>query len=52
MMYCQNEIPVFGAFITGGKDKYFLMSSKAHCCPAPPPPSKIGFIIQTEYQSK
>jgi hypothetical protein len=27
-MYSQNGIPTIGAFITGGEDKYLLMSSK------------------------
>jgi hypothetical protein len=30
-MYSQNGIPAIGAFITGGEDMYFLMSSKARC---------------------
>jgi hypothetical protein len=31
-MYNGNGIPTIGAFITGGEDKYFLISSKACCC--------------------
>jgi hypothetical protein len=30
-MYIQNGITVIAAFITGGEDKYFLMSSKTRC---------------------
>jgi hypothetical protein len=34
-MYSQNGITAIAAFITGGKDKYFFMSSKVHCYFAP-----------------
>jgi hypothetical protein len=34
-MYSRNGILVIGIFITGGEDKYILMSSKAHCRSAP-----------------
>jgi hypothetical protein len=30
-MYSRKGIPAICAFITGGEDKYFLMSSKARC---------------------